>query len=146
MAEDAEEPKRSLPPAPPEEAAPAAEGLHDPGIEEAILLSRKKSLAQLREEAEAEDHRRGEKFKDHFETLAIVAMYIMFMALSIFGIVWVLHIVLPETCKPFFYLWGTYYCLCRWLTPDQTMIVQDIVTGGLIAGLLADHFRRRIGR
>jgi hypothetical protein len=32
----------------------------------------------------------------------------------------------------------------HWLDSDQMEKLQDILTGGIIAGLVADHFKRRM--
>lgn len=146
MANDAEEPpKKKIPAPPPDVAGPAPGDPKDSGEKEAAQLSRGKAERDLKKEQEEKDHDRGEKFRDHFERLAVWAMYIMFFVLGIFGIVWILHMILPDTCTNF-WTFGLKTSLCRWLKPDQVAIIQDILTGGLFAGLLADHFRRRMAR
>lgn len=86
----------------------------------------------LKKEADERDHERGQRFKEHFEKLSIFAMYVLFAMLFVFGVIWAWHMVAPP------YL--------RWLTPDEITVVQDVLTGGLVAGLIADHFKRRVGR
>ena len=81
--------------------------------------------------------RRQQTFLGHFEWVNIIAMWCIAGAMAILGIVWLLHMVLPAKCSG-------YLPVCRWLEPDEVVVIQDILTGGLIAGLVADHFRRRL--
>lgn len=144
MADNApEEEKRQIPDPPPEEAG----GSHADAaaVNEDKLLSRGMSADELAAEARRKEHAREEDFRDHFERLAICAMYLMFGTLAVFGLVWAVHMILPEKCAPISMRPLGCVCIGRWLTEDQLTIVQDIVTGGLVAGLLADHFRRRMG-
>jgi hypothetical protein len=139
-----EERKRVIPEPVPEEGQTGISDFDDPALKEAAQLSSGKSIDELEELARRKEHARGEAFRDHFENLAIAAMYVLFGTLCVFGIVWALHMILPERCVSI--IGCKSYCIGRWLTGDQITILQDIVTGGLIAGLLADHFRKRVGR
>jgi hypothetical protein len=147
MADDSEEPsKREIPAPPPDAAGPAPGSPKDSAEEEVAQLSRGMSGRDLENEQKEHDHDRGERFRDNFERLAIWSMYVMFGILSLFGIVWVWHMIAPDKCTVFIQIGSAKIWLCRWLTCDQVTIVQDIVTGGLIAGLLAEHFRHRMKR
>jgi len=142
---DSEEQRQIVPEAAPIEALPGPADSNDPALKEAVQFSTKKSAQQLADEARQRDHYRGEKFRDHFEILAICSMYLIFSTMCIFGIIWILHMILPDNCDTQkCFLWT--FKLCRWLSPDQITILQDIVTGGLIGGILADHFKRRMDR
>jgi hypothetical protein len=139
-----DEPRRIVPEPSPDETAPRADDSNDPAIKEALQLSSGKTAKELEEEALKREHERDQKFRDHFELLAIAAMYVLFASLCVFGFVWVLHMILPEQCQPT--CWWHVCCVRRWLTSDQVTILQDIITGGVIGGLLADHFRKRLNR
>jgi hypothetical protein len=142
---DSEEQRQIVPEAAPLEAQPGPADYNDPALKEAVQFSTKKSAQQLADEARQRDHYRGEKFRDNFEILAICSMYLIFATMCIFGIVWILHMLLPDHCDSAKCLiYGIKFC--RWLSSDQITILQDIVTGGLIGGILADHFKRRMDR
>lgn len=131
---DAPTQRKSLPEPPPEEMAALQPlpGKTNGGREEEKFLDRGLEIDELEHEAQVAEYNRSKKFRNHFEWLALRTMDALFAMLGILGTVWVLHLILPEKR--------------RWLTPDQVIIIQDILTGGLIAGLLADHFKRRMGK
>ena len=60
----------------------------------------------------------------------------------IIGTIWLWHMVMPDKCDSK----GSWLSqhLCRWLIPEQVVILQDILTGGIIAGLVAEHIKRRL--
>lgn len=88
------------------------------------------SEEDLAAQAKQSEHKRREFFLTVFEWLAVLTLVFLFAALFIIGVVWLLQIVLPERC--------------RWLSADQTTILQDILTGGLVAGLIGEHFKKRL--
>ena len=127
------EPKKQIPqPAP--DAQPLVEGALDAGTAEFRQLSRGLDVPDLKSEAEAAEHRRTETFRDHFEKVAIAALWVLFLAMGVIGIVWIWHLITPETSR------------LHWLSEAQMEKLQDVLTGGLVAGLVADHFKRRMDR
>lgn len=66
---------------------------------------------------------------------------ILFAGFIFLALVWVLHMILPakaETADYIYYVHG-------WLTDDQLDKITGVLAGGVIAGLVADHFKRRMG-
>ena len=100
--------------------------------DEAVQLTSGKSEDEIKKEALRRDHERSEKFKDHFERITVVGLYVMAGGAFAFAATWAWHALVPEC-------WG-------WLDPDRLSNIQNIVTGGVLAGLIADQFRRRLGR
>lgn len=124
---------KQIPVRPPAEAvaldAPLSD--QDPGSKEAILLSRGLSAKEIEAEAATNDHRRTQKFRDNFEIMAIIALWSAFAALLSMAAVWLWHTAMPAC-------W-------HWLDDGQIGAIQNIVTGGIIAAALGDHFKRRLG-
>lgn len=126
-----DEPADKKIPRPPKEAAgPAPVGEKDDATLEAQQLNRGLTARDLAKEAQEADHDRSEKFKDHFETMALVTVWGLFAVFIVFGAVWAIHMVWP--------------CI-GWLTKPELDAIQSLLTGGIIAGLVADHVRRRMG-
>lgn len=109
---------------------------------EAVQFASGKSQKELEDAAKQADHGRAQRFLDQFESLSIWAMQALFGIFAVLGGVWMLHLVLPERSPV---LPGG-ILLCRWLTADQVTVIQNILTGGLVAGIVTDHFKKRIGR
>lgn len=82
-------------------------------------------------EAAQNEFNRDQKFKDHFELISLATMWILAAGMLIAGIIWFYHLVTPLT-------WPR---LCS----DQIDDIQALLTGGLIVGILANHFKKRIG-
>lgn len=61
--------------------------------------------------------------------MAVVTVWALFGAFLVFGFAWAVQVATP---------WG-------WLTKEQFDLIQGVLTGGIIAGLIADHVRRRMG-
>ena len=139
---DVEEQRRLIPP-----GVAEAEDVNTPvvdddkGAKEAAQLGSGAPIKDLEREAKENEHRRSQQFKDHFEFLSIVMLDILFAGFAILATIWVLHLVLPE--KPSG-KWFVYYFHC-WLTKDQLDDIAGVLAGGVIAGLVADHFKRRMG-
>lgn len=91
----------------------------------------------LEREANEKEAKRQQTFLAHFESVNICAMWAVAVAMAVLGVTWLAHMVLPAKCEGYIHV-------CRWLEPDEITVIQDILTGGLIAGLVADHFRRRL--
>lgn len=101
------------------------------GSAEAKFLSQGKSQEQLELDAAEAEARRTEAFRDHFERLAIVSLYIVWFAIVLIGLAWLYHLLAPPT-------WSR-------LPDEQAGHLQSIVTGGLIAGIAGGHVKKRIG-
>src|SRR6202007_2006112 len=116
---------KKLPEPPPEEtealsfikAVPA-----DGGKAEEEFLDRGLPIRDLEREGIEDEFGRSKKFKDHFEFLAVRGLDALFITFLVLGIVWLLHLILPEKCDHSY--------VCRWLSPDEVTIIQDILTGG----------------
>lgn len=102
----------------------------DSGALETLQLSSGLTQKQIEQRAKEAEANRTEGFRDHFETLSRVALWLVFGALVAIAIVWLLHLILPER-------W-------RWLTKEQVATIQNIVTGGVVAGVATAHLRRRL--
>lgn len=102
----------------------------DAASKEAIFLSRGLSSDEIEKEAAANEHRRNQAFRNHFERMAIVTLWTMFVALQTLAAVWLWHIISPTSM--------------HWLSADQIGTIQNIVTGGIVAAALGDHFKRRL--
>lgn len=143
MAEgDAQEERKTLPAGEIQQANPPPPQ-EDDALREAAQIGGGRPIRDLKKEAEERDHERGENFRDSFEKLAIWTMYAIFGSMALLGIVWLIHTVFPEKCSAAVNVFGLQ--LCRWLIPEQVIIIQDILTGGIIAGLIAEHIKRRMG-
>lgn len=92
-------------------------------------------------EAEENEHDRGQKFKDHFEKLSIIMLDVLFIGFIVLSSVWILHMIIPT--QSIGAGWLSY--IHGWLTVDQLEKIGGLLAGGVIAGLVADHFKRRMG-
>ena len=104
-------------------------GVLDDAQLEAQQLNRGLDRRDIKKEAEEKDHDRSEKFKDHFELIAVVTVWLLFFIFVAFGLTWAWHLLAPK--------WG-------WLTKEQREAIQGLLTGGVIVGLIADHVKRRM--
>lgn len=121
---------KSIPGLPPEEEAAAAGDDVQSSAAETAQLTSGRSADDLEKEAREREHGRSERFKDHFEWIAIGGLYAMALGVAAFAIAWAYHILTPPC-------W-------HWLGGEQLAKIQNIVTGGILAGLIADQFRRRL--
>lgn len=96
------------------------------------------SIPDLEGEARANEHRRNQKFRDHFELIFLLLLYALFACFIVLGAVWVLHMVLPEKA-------ATSWRPHGWLSKEQLDNISGLLAGGVIAGLVADHVKRRVG-
>jgi hypothetical protein len=125
------EPKKQIPQSVVDAEEPAP-GEIDVGAQEARQLSRGLPVRDLKVEADEAEHRRTESFRDHFERVAICALWVLFSSMGVIGGVWIWNLIMPV------------HSPAHWLDSDQMEKLQDILTGGIIAGLVADHFKRRM--
>ena len=97
---------------------------------EAKQLSSGKSSDELETESREAEAKRTEAFRNHFEILAIVTLYVVWFAIVVVGVTWLYHLVAPPT-------WPR-------LPPEQVGNIQSIVTGGVIAGIASGHMKKRL--
>jgi hypothetical protein len=112
-----------------EPEAPEADGR---AAAEASQLASGKTAEELARATAEREHARGQRFRDHFEWLAIGGMWAFAFVLLTIGGTWLWHLLTPDS-------W-------HWLDPEALSRVQNIFTGGVLAGVVADHFRKRLGR
>lgn len=99
-------------------------------VAETKQLSSGLSEDQIRKRSLEKEASRTERFRDNFEHIAILTLWVVWIALVIIGILWVYHIIAPPT-------W--------WRLPAQQVSqLQSIVTGGLLAGLAGGHLKKRL--
>jgi hypothetical protein len=122
--------ERTVPPLSAKEEA-AITASDDRSNEEAKQLASGKPTNELKRIAEENEAGRTEKFRDHFETLALITLYVVWAIVILFALVWAYHLVAPVG-------W------CR-LPDAQIDKIQSILAGGIIAGIATGHVKRRIG-
>lgn len=105
--------------------------LGDAALKEATQLSSGRSEDELRAEAAENEHNRNENFRDLFNDLVSIGMMCAFVAVLALAAVWVWHLLTP--------------CQLHWLSRDQIDHIQGMITGGVLAALVGDHFKRRLG-
>lgn len=105
-------------------------------IEDSLSIAETKQLSsglsedKLKRIAAENEANRTEKFRDHFERLAVVTLYLVWIILILVGLAWVYHLLAPP-------------CWPR-LPDQQVQHLQSIITGGVLAGIAGGHFKRRI--
>lgn len=120
-----------IPPLSPEEEAVVLQTDDLQSAEEAKQLSSGKSAGELRRIAQEREAGRTEAFRDHFERLALISLYLVWALLIVFGLVWAYHLVAPPT-------WFR-------LPEGQVDHLRSILTGGILAGIASGHVKRRLG-
>lgn len=98
---------------------------------EATQLGGLKTRRQLGKEAQEAEHDRAEKFRNHFERISVVGLYLVAAAFFLMVVIWLLHLLAPPC-------W-------RWLSADELSTLQNFVTGGIIATIAAGHLKKRLG-
>lgn len=91
-----------------------------------------KQIRDLAKEASEAEHDCNERFRDYFERLANVGITIAFAGAVVLGAIWLWHLTAPTS-------W-------RWLREQDLDHVQNLIAGGVLASLTADHFKRRLSR
>ena len=132
MSDDTDDPPKQFRRVPPlaAEEQKALDG-DERGNLEAQQLNRGKTETELRKEAAAQSkHKRDELFRFHFGLITVIALYVMAAGVLVFAFIWAWHTLMPSC-------W-------RWLHDADIEKIQNIVTGGVLAGLIADQFRRRM--
>lgn len=120
-----------VPGPPPDATAPdPTSTAADTGIQEAKSLSLGLSAAELKKAAAKKEYDREQRFKDHFEAIAIWSLYGLALAFFLSAVIWLWHMLAPE-------------CL-HYLTPEQQSKLQALLTGGILAGAISNHMRKRL--
>ena len=133
MTPAAEDSEKVIPGLPRAEAAAARNptGADDSGTREARSLAQGKTADELKEQAAKSEHDRSERFRDHFERIAICCLWIVFGIFVLVGLTWIWHLLMPACA--------------HWLSVDQVQKLQNIVTGGLLVSIAGGHLKRRLG-
>lgn len=97
---------------------------------EAEQFAEGKSIDELKAQAEQNELSRAEAFKDHFEWISVVALYASVFVFSLIALVWVAHLIIP-----------TAY---HWLSANQIKDLKNLLTGGVIAGAITSHLKKRL--
>jgi hypothetical protein len=88
-----------------------------------------RSWEELRDGFKEDGLKRTERFKVHFDLILVITLYVMATGVAIFAMCWALHIILPD-------------CL-HWLNDKQIERIQNLVTGGLLFGIISEQFKRK---
>jgi hypothetical protein len=94
---------------------------------EAVSLQQGKSREQLRQEAE---DGRTELFRQHFECIAIIAVWVAAISLFVMSVVWLWHLMAPPGL--------------RWLVDRDLWTIQTILTAGALLTIVSGHFKKRL--
>lgn len=109
---------------------PSPDAAVDTGTKEAALLTRGKTEKELKKEAALKEHDRSQKFKDHFERIAIGLLWIAAASLLVIFMSWLWHMVTPS-------------CL-HYLDSEQLAKLQYLFTGGIVVGVVSGHLKKRL--
>lgn len=121
-----DETSSKIPALPPSEARIAdAEG----GTKEARQIALGLPEDELRRLAATGEHHRNEKFRNHFERIALCSLWAAWVVIIVLAGTWLWHVVTP----------------LHWLPPESVDRIQTLVTGGVIAGIAGGHIKRRLG-
>ncbi|MBB4272811.1 hypothetical protein [Rhizobium mongolense] len=133
MAEGEQEEFKQIPITPGVEASADEASLPrtDSGLREAELLGRNLSAEEIKRRSEHNEHERNEKFRNHFEAIAIVSLWGFFLLFTGLILAWFWHYIMPVQ-------W-------HWLAQDQLSKVQTLATGGIVATIAAGHLKKRLG-
>lgn len=130
---------------PPDNGAPAPQIPGIPSAEQTALfdnasvdqawretqsLTRNATPEQLQQDASFQEHGRNQRFRHHFEKIAIAALWVAAISIMAVGGVWLWHMGAPEK-------W-------RWLKSDDVSHLQSIMTAGLLVGVIGNHFKKRM--
>jgi hypothetical protein len=90
-------------------------------------LSQNATPEELKNDADRREHDRNQRFRHHFELIAIGALYVAALAIASVGGVWLWHMAAP---------------LCwRWLGGEDVSHLQSIMTAGLLVGVIGSSGR-----
>lgn len=114
-----------------EQAAASDTASTEQAYDELEQLSRNATPEELQREAQRNEHDRNQRFRGHFENIAICALWAAAVAITLVGGIWLWHMAAPIK-------W-------RWLSGEDVSHLQSIVTAGLLVGVIGNHFKKRLG-
>lgn len=124
-------PQKSIPGlSPQDEKTAKGQGRSEASAEEAKQFSSGLSTKELKDRAYRNEADRTEYFRDHFERLSVITLYVAWVLLLLAGIFWAYHLILPKS-------W-------HFLDPDQSDKIQTLLTGSILAGITRGHTKRRL--
>jgi hypothetical protein len=103
----------------------------DKGTREAAIFASGAPEEDIKKKALTAEAERTEKFRDHYEKVAICALWIVSALFLVVVLIWFYHIVMPDG-------W-------QWLPPDHIARLQSLMTGGVLASLAGTHMKKRLG-
>lgn len=116
---------------PTERAASSNSASVKKALAEEESLSQNATPEELQKDADRREHHRNQRFRHHFELIAIGALYVAALAIAGVGGVWLWHMAAPGC-------W-------RWLSGEDVSHLQSIMTAGLLVGVIGNHFKKRMG-
>jgi len=66
----------------------------------------------------------------------VITLWALVATFFLLAGVWLFHLIRPSDCD---------FVIRGWLTATQLDKVEGLLAGGIIAGLVSDHFKRRMG-
>lgn len=105
-------------------------GPKDTAIQEAKLFELGLDEEAIKKRAAESEHNRNEKFRDHFEKIAVIFLYLLAVLFFVVGATWFWHLLMPLS-------W-------QWLSEAQVAKLQNIVTGGILASIATGHVKKRL--
>jgi cation transport ATPase len=114
-----------------EQAASSDSASVEQAIAEEEFLSRNSAPEELKKDAERQEHHRNQRFRHHFEHIAVCTLWLAAIAIASVGAIWLWHMIAPSNL--------------RWLTGEDVSHLQSIVTAGLLVGVIGNHFKKRLG-
>lgn len=105
-------------------------GPKDTAIQEAKLFDLGLDEEAIRKKAAESEHKRNEKFRDHFEKIAVIFLYLVAILFLAVGSTWFWHLLMPTSLQ--------------WLSEAQIAKLQNIVTGGILASIATGHVKKRL--
>jgi hypothetical protein len=115
----------------PDEERRAAETGNGTAENELAQLATERSVEDLQDQARRNEHKRDQKFRDHFERLSLIGMWLTAMVIAVLGVVWVYHLISPDS-------WPQ-------LSDAKVRNLQNLVTAGVLVGAVGKHWSKRLG-
>lgn len=119
-----------IPPVSASEKSAAGQADDSQSDHEVKQLSSGKSQEEIEAAARENEAARSEKFRDNFELMAILTLWIVWLVIVSLGLVWVYHLIAPPD-------WSQ-------LPDAQVRNIQSIITGGVLAGIAGSHLKKRL--
>ena len=93
-------------------------------------LSSGKPPDVIRSEAKAAEARRAERFRNHFENLIVITLYMVWLAIIIVGLIWFYHLIAPPGLPRLPY--------------TQVNTIQSILTASMLTGIASKRLKKRL--